>query len=208
VSGILIIGGFFVFAALMIMKVLPTILALPLMAAWIAFVVQMPLVVYLNNILLAGAMKLGTAMAVVIFGAMFARVIMKTGISGTIIKKAAELAGDKPRSIAIILSFATMFVFMGMSGLGAAIMVGSIVLPIMMSAGISPLLSSVIFLLAIQTGLLVNAANYGTFIGIFGGEVTMSYYVPAFAISLLVSLICILLILREVRIKVKAVLPF
>lgn len=190
-SGILIIGGFFVFAALMIMKVLPTILALPLMAAWIAFVVQMPLVVYLNNILLAGAMKLGTAMAVVIFGAMFAQVIMKTGISGTIIKKAAELAGDKPRSIAIILSFATMFVFMGMSGLGAAIMVGSIVLPIMMSAGISPLLSSVVFLLAIQTGLLVNAANYGTFIGIFGGEVTMSYYVPAFAISLLVSLVCI-----------------
>ena len=101
-SGILILGGFFVFAALMIMKVLPTILALPLMAAWIALVVQMPLVTYLNNILLAGSMKLGSAMAVVIFGAMFAKVIMKTGVSDTIIKKAAELAGDKPRSIAII----------------------------------------------------------------------------------------------------------
>ena len=89
-SGILILGGFFVFAALMIMKVLPTILALPLMAAWIALVVQMPLVAYLNNILLAGSMKLGSAMAVVIFGAMFAKVIMKTGVSDTgLVKKSA-----------------------------------------------------------------------------------------------------------------------
>ena len=196
-SGILILGGFFVFAALMIMKVLPTILALPLMAAWIALVVQMPLVAYLNNILLAGSMNLGSAMAVVIFGAMFAKVIMKTGVSDTIIKKAAELAGDKPRSIAIILSFATIFVFLGMSGLGAVIMVGSIVLPIMMSAGISPLLASSILLLALQTGLLGNAASYGTFIGIFGGEITMSYYAPAFTISLLGTVACILINIKN-----------
>ena len=190
--GFLILGGFFLFAGLMIAKAVPTILALPLLAAWIALVTGLPLIVYLNNILLGGAMKLGTAMAVVVFGAMFAQVIVKTGISTTIIKKAAELAGDKPRSIALVLSFATIFVFMGMSGLGAVVMVGSIALPIMMSAGLTPLQASTFFLLSIQTGLLANAASYGTYIGVFGGEVAATYYFPAFCISLFVTIICIL----------------
>ena len=196
-AGMLILGGFFVFAGLMIAKILPTLLALPLMAAWIALVVQLPFVVYLNTILLEGSMKLGTAMAVVIFGSMFARVIVKTGVSGTIIKKAAELAGDKPRSIALVLSLATTFVFLGMSGLGAVIMVGSIVMPIMMSAGITPLGAGSIFLLSIQTGLLANAASYGTYIGIFGGEVTTAYYLPAFAISFVVTAVCILFNVKQ-----------
>ncbi len=191
-TGFLILGGFFLFAGLMITKLLPTILALPLLAGWIALVTGLPLIVYLNTILLGGAMKLGTAMAVVVFGAMFAQVIVKTGISTTIIKKAAELAGDKPRSIALVLSFATIFVFMGMSGLGAVVMVGSIALPIMMSAGLTPLQASTFFLLSIQTGLLSNAASYGTYIGVFGGEVAAGYYFPAFGISLAVTVFCIL----------------
>ena len=190
-TGILILLGFVIFAGLMVAKVLPTLLALPLMAAWCALVVQMPLPVYLNNILLAGSMKLSGAMTVVIFGAMFARVIMKTGISETIIKKSAELAGDKPLAIALVMTGATAFVFLGMSGLGAVIMVGSILLPIMNSAGIEPLVAASLLLLGLQTGLLANAANYGTYIGIFGGEVTAGYYLPACGISALVTLVFI-----------------
>jgi H+/gluconate symporter-like permease len=192
ITGLLILVGFFLFAGLMITKVLPTILALPLLAAWVALVVQLPFVVYVNTILLQGSMKLGSAMAVVIFGAMFARVIMKTGISGTIIKKAAELAGDDPLSLAFVMTAATAFVFLGMSGLGAVIMVGSITIPIMISAGISPLVACVLLLFGLQTGLLANAANYGTYIGIFGGEITASYYAPAFCISALVTIVFIL----------------
>lgn len=190
-EGFLILGGFFVFAGLMIARVLPTILALPLMAAWICFVVRLPLVVYLNGILLGGAMKLASAMTVVIFGAMFARVIMQTGISDTIIKKAAELAGDRPRSIALVMTAATAFVFLGMSGLGAVIMVGSITIPIMLSAGIPPLTACVLLLFGMQTGLLANVANYGTYIGIFGGAVPAEYYLPAAGISALMTLVYI-----------------
>jgi H+/gluconate symporter-like permease len=190
-AGVLILIGFVFFAGLMVAKVLPALLALPLLAAWCAIVVQMPLVNYLNDILLGGSMKLASAMAVVIFGAMFARVIMKTGISSTIIKKSAELAGDKPLAIALVMTCATAFVFLGMSGLGAVIMVGSIALPIMMSAGIEPVTSCALLLLGLQTGLMANAANYGTYIGIFGGAITASYYLIACGISLLVTIIFI-----------------
>ncbi len=196
-AGFLILAGFFLFAALMIARLLPPLLALPLMAAWVAVVAGLPFPVYLNQVLLQGAMKLANAMAVVIFGAMFARVIMRTGISDTIIKKAAELAGDQPLPIALILTAATAFVFLGMSGLGAVIMVGSITLPIMTSAGIAPLTACGMLLLGLQTGLLANAANYGTYIGIFGGEVTASYYLPAATISAIITLLFILLNVRQ-----------
>ena len=186
-TGILLLAGFLIFAVLMVMRLLPTLLALPLMAAWIAFVAGMPFVSLLNDVLLGGALRLASPIALVIFGAMFARVIQKTDISDTIIKKAAELSGDQPISIAFLLTAATVFVFSGMSGLGPVIMIGSIILPIMTGVGISPVDAAVLFLLGICTGGMANIAGYGTYIGIFGSEAALQYYLPAVAISALVT---------------------
>ena len=180
-------AGFIIFAALMVLRRLPTLLALPLMAAWIAFVTGMPFVAWLNDVLLGGALRLASPIALVIFGAMFARVIQKTGISDTIIKKAAELSGDQPISLAFLLTAATAFVFSGMSGLGPVIMIGSITLPIMTGVGISPVDAAVLFLLGICTGGMANIAGYGTYIGIFGSEAALQYYLPAVAIAVLVT---------------------
>lgn len=195
-AGILIILGFFIFAALMVARIIPPLLTLPLMAAWTCQVAHLPINDYLNVILLAGSMKLAGAMAVVIFGAMFARVIMKAGISDSLIKKAAELAGDQPRFIAILIFGAVVFVFLGMSGLGAVIMAGSIALPIMTGAGIAPLDAAVILVLGISTGLMANLANYGTYIGIFGGQVVTECYPPALLICGLFSLLYIFVNIR------------
>ena len=192
-SGILILIAFFIFAGLMISKKLPTILALPLMAFVIAIIVRMPFKDMVNTIIIGGSTKLASSVAVVVFGAMFARVIMKTGISDAIIKKAAELAGDKPLPIAIVLTAAIAFVFLGMNGLGAIIMVGSIALPIMTSVGITPVVAGSLMLLGMQTGLAANAGNYGTHIGIFGGPVVTSYYIPALIISAVITFIFILI---------------
>ena len=122
-----------------------------------------------------------------IFGAMFARVIQKTGISDAIIKKAAELSGDQPVSIAFLLTAATVFVFSGMSGLGPVIMIGSITLPLMTGVGIPPVDAAVLFLLAICTGGMANIAGYGTYIGIFGSGAALQYYLPGVAIAALVT---------------------
>lgn len=193
VHGLLILMAFFLFAGLMISKVLPTILALPLMAAAISIIAGMPFLNFINAVVLGGSVKLASSIGVVVFGAMFARVIMKTGISDSIIKKAAELAGDKPLPIAVVLTGAIAFVFLGMNGLGAIIMIGSIAIPIMTSAGIKPVVAASLLLLGMQTGLAANAANYGTFIGIFGGDVVASFYLPAMVISAVVALLFILL---------------
>ncbi|MBR3458358.1 MAG: transporter [Selenomonadaceae bacterium] len=192
VSGMLLLGGFVLFAVLMVVRLLPALLALPLMAAWIAWVAGLPFLTWANEVLLGGAMRLSSAIALVVFGSMFARVIQKTGISSAIIKKAAELAGDRPIAIGFLMLAATAFVFMGMSGLGAVLMVGSIALPIMTSSGISPLDAAVILLLGINLGLIANIASYGTYIGIFGSEAALYYYFPGIAIAALVAIAYVL----------------
>ena len=98
-SGILLLGGFVLFAALMVMRVLPTLLALPIMAGWIAFIAGVPFFDWLSEIMVKGSFRLSAPIVLVVFGAMFARVIQKTGISDAIIKKAAELSGASKRYI-------------------------------------------------------------------------------------------------------------
>lgn len=199
VHGILILLIFFIFAGLMIAKKLPTILALPLMAWAMCLAAGMPFADFINAVVSGGSVKMASSIAVVVFGAVFARVIMKTGISSAIIKNAAELAGDRPRPIAAALTAAVAFIFLGMNGLGAVIMIGSIAIPIMTSAGIKPVTAASLLLLGMQTGLAANAANYGAFIGIFGGEVVASFFVPAFAISALVTAAFIVVNVRPER---------
>lgn len=197
VQGILILIAFLIFAGLMITKKLPTILALPLMSIAIVIISGMHFRDIINLILMGGSIKLASSIAVVIFGAVFARIIMNTGISDTIIKKAAELAGDKPLPIAMILTAAIAFVFLGMNGLGAIIMVGSIAIPIMISAGITPVVAGSLMLLGMQVGLAANASNYGTHIGIFGGGVVSSFYIPALIIAAIVTFVFILLNVKQ-----------
>lgn len=187
VSGILLLVGFVIFAALMVVRVLPTLLALPLMAAWIAFVCGIPFFEWLNDIVLKGSFRLSMPIALVVFGSIFAKVIQKTGISDAIIKKAAELSGDKPIAIAILMTAATAFIFIGMSGLGAIIMIGSIAIPIMTSAGIEPIDAVILILLGMTTGSSLNFAGAAAGIGIFGSEAVLRYFIPAAIVSLTIT---------------------
>ncbi len=187
ISGILLLVGFALFAALMVVRVLPTLLALPLMAGWIAFVCEIPFFEWLNEILLKGSFKLSMPIVLVVFGSMFAKIIQKTGVSDAIIKKAAELSGDKPIAIAILMTAATAFIFLGMSGLGAIIMIGSIAIPIMTSAGIEPIDAVILILLGMMTGSSLNFAGAATGIGIFGAEAVLRYFIPGAIVSFIVT---------------------
>ena len=129
------------------------------MAAWIAFICGVPFFDWLNGIVVKGSFRLSAPIVLVVFGAMFARVIQKTNISDAIIKKAAELSGDKPIALATLMTAATAFGFLGMSGLGAVIMIGSIVIPIMTSAGVEPIDAVILLLLGMITGSALNFAG-------------------------------------------------
>ena len=178
VQGILILVIFFAFAALMMTKKMQTIIALPLMGILIALVAGVPLIsnnpetyTIANNVLEQGAMRLSSAIAGLVFGSFFGQVLNRVGIVKGIIKKAAELAGDKPLIIALVLYVAASVIFAGSNGLGMVILVGTIIIPIMLTAGISPFASASILLLANTTGGTLNVSGLAMYVDLFNLDI-------------------------------------
>ena len=101
---ILILLTFVVITGLMIAKKLPTLIALPLLGIIIAVIAGVPFKTPLEeggqtimgHVIGAGSARLATTMIATILGGMFAKTIQKQGVTNAIVRKAADLAGDKP----------------------------------------------------------------------------------------------------------------
>jgi hypothetical protein len=174
--------GLFALAAwLMYARVLPALLAVPLMALAIAAVSGAgPAGV--TSTLVDGTIYLKTVIVTVVFGALLSRVTLATGIAETIVAYAAEFGGDRPAVLAIALSAAVALLFVSLSGLGAVIMVGSVVLPIMMTIGVPRKTAATLFLLAFALGYIFNIAQWTFYLTTFGvPQAAMQPYAYALA---------------------------
>ena len=150
---------FAIFAVLMYRRVLPAILALPLMAVVMALVAGVPFAA-LGTIVVSGASDLSQVYVAVIFGALLGRVTMDTGIARAMVNLAAEYGGERPFALAMVLCAIVAVLFTSLSGLGAIIMVGSIVLPIMMTVGVPRTVAATLFLMSFALGFIFNIANW------------------------------------------------
>lgn len=172
------IGIFLIFAAcvvLMMTRKLPTILALPIMAIGISLVAGIPFVSsdsdtfsIAKDVLEGGAMRMSTAIAGLIFGGWFGKILTKVGITHTIIRKAAELAGDKPLPIALAFLVVCSLIFAASNGLGMVILVGTIIIPIMISAGVSPMTAGAVLLFFNGIGVTFSVGTLGVYIDTLG----------------------------------------
>ena len=172
------IGIFLIFAAcvvLMMTRKLPTILALPIMAIGISLVAGIPFVSsdsdtfsIAKDVLEGGAMRMSTAIAGLIFGGWFGKILTKVGITHTIIRKAAELAGDKPLPIALAFLVVCSLIFAASNGLGMVILVGTIIIPIMISAGVSPMTAGAVLLVSNGIGVTFSVGTLGVYIDTLG----------------------------------------
>lgn len=190
--GILVV--FLVFVGLMMTRKLPTILALPAMAILFAVIAGVP---WISNdpeatsiaktILSAGSMRLSGAIAGLVFGAWFGQILNKVGITKSIIRKAAELAGDKPVMIAILFFVTASIIFSAAGGLGMVILVGTIVIPIMLTAGISQFVASIVVISAVGVGALFNVSNWAVYVDVLGLSVqTIADYTLVAALPLII----------------------
>ena len=206
-QGSLIIVAFVIIAALLMTKKIPTLLALPLMAVVICIIAGVPAVGtnadgaaigWLQTVLEAGTVRMGSAIMAVIFGAWLGELMNKTGVTETIIKKSAELGGDRPLIVTLIMSVAVAVLFTTLNGLGSIIMVGSIVLPILISVGVPAMSAACIFLMAFTCGLTFNIANWKSFSSIFSLEIAQ---IQSFAIYMLVATVIATIILIVLEFK-------
>ncbi|MCL2425447.1 MAG: C4-dicarboxylate ABC transporter [Oscillospiraceae bacterium] len=177
----LIIVIFLVMCALMYTKKLSALFVLPIMAFLIALVSGIPFGDVATDegtsagiwtlLFVDGPVRLAGTIMMLIFGAILSQLIYVTGIAGTIVRKISELAGDRPLVLGVLLFLALSALFTTLGGLGAVIMVGTIVLPIMASVGIKPITSACILLFGLSTGGIFNLTNWGLYIDVLGLEV-------------------------------------
>jgi Mg2+/citrate symporter len=167
-----ILGLFAILVVLMMTRKLPTILALPIMAIGIALIAGIPFQGgesnIVTNVIDQGSMRMSTAIAGLFFGGFFGKVLSKVGITSTIIRKAAELAGDKPLPIALAFLLVCSIIFAASNGLGMVILVGTIIIPIMISSGISPLVAGTVLLLSNGIGVTFSVSTLAVYIDVLG----------------------------------------
>ncbi len=167
-----ILGLFLLMVVLMMTRKLPTILALPIMAVGIALIAGIPFLggefSIASDVLEAGAMRMSTAIAGLFFGGFFGKILSKVGVTRTIIRKAAEMAGDKPLPIALAFLLVGSIIFAASNGLGMIILVGTIIIPIMISAGLSPLVAGTVLLLSNGIGVTFSVSTLAVYIDVLG----------------------------------------
>lgn len=193
--GFLIIATFAVFAVLMMTRRMPALLALPCMAVIIAIISgaffdwTQPLPddagfkdfwsFVQTHVMTKGAARLADPIMYTVFGSILSQLVIRAGIAQRIVSVAAEYAGDRKMVLAGLLTLVVAFCFTSLTGLGAVIMLGSLVLPILLGAGLSAEFCACLMLFAIATGGIFNPAILGNYETIFGlqREVVQHYVV-------------------------------
>jgi hypothetical protein len=167
-TGVALLVAFVVVVVLIVRGQSPVIMLLLLAILWAALAgigvndIQ-------HKILQGGGVQYASSVIVIVFGAWFAQILIQTGIAESVIRSAAELAGDRPLITAIVINLVTALLFTSMYGVGAAIAIGVVALPIMMSQGIPPRVAAPAFTMGVGAGMYVNPALFGTFAPLFPG---------------------------------------
>jgi len=188
--GLALFGVFLAFAALMYLGKLPALIALPLMAATL-YIVGGAFYHGLsfsypgsNAVVLAreffrvvieeGMPRLWPVVITVVLGAALAELLKSSGATTTIIRWASELGGDNKIVSCVLLTGVTALLFSSLVGLGAVIMVASIMLPILMSIGVTPAVAGSLFLFGMSLGGALNPVNWKFYTEIMTASSTVS----------------------------------
>jgi len=208
-QGILILVFLLTIMALMIARKLPTVLALFILAIGICVIAGIPpmgvnaegeQIGFFQNVIQLGAVRLGDAIMVAIFAGWLGMIMEKTNISRTMIKKGAELGGDKTLAIAIILFTISSLLFTVIVGLGSVIMVGTITIPILISVGVDKETAAGTLLFSYCVGMTSSLYAVNAY-----SAITSTTFDTVYGFSVILSVLsfvagCIYLV---VRIKVK-----
>ena len=114
----------------------------------------------LNHIFQSAPEGWGSVLVNIFWGTWFGRVLIETGIASTMIRKTVELGGDKPVIIISLINIVTALIFTSMTGAGPVIAIGVIVLPILISLGISKTVSIFTFMGSVAAGIYLNPINF------------------------------------------------
>jgi len=132
-------------------------------------------------------------------------VLIQTGIAESVIRSAVELTGDRPIVTAMTVNLVTALLFTSMYGVGAAIAIGVIALPIMLSQGIPARVAAPVFTMGVGAGAFVNLVQFGTFEKLFPGikyeAPWLTYFFIGMAVYILIAWLMIWINLRKLGVR-------
>ena len=178
-QGILIIVFMIAIMALMVTRKMPTVVALLVLTVGICLIGGVPAfavdetgaeVGFIKAVIQSGAIKLADAMIVSVFAGWLGMIMEKTRISETMIKKGAELGGDKSLVVTLILFTVASLLFTVVNGLGTVIMVGTIVIPILSAVGVNSFICAAVMLFAYTVGNNSNLASLNVYASMLGAD--------------------------------------
>ncbi|MDO5295554.1 MAG: hypothetical protein Q4F00_02780 [bacterium] len=137
----------------------------------------------LISVLSEGPARLANAIMYTAFGSILSQVVMRTGIAARLISITAEYAGESKFRLTAMMTIMVAVCFTSVTGLGAVIMIGSLVLPILVGAGVSATYAVCLMLFAIAWGGIFNPAILGFYVDTLKIEQSvMRSYVLAYGI--------------------------
>ncbi len=139
-------------------------LALPLMAVIMALIGGISGESIMQDVIAKGSVKLNVAYTTTMFGAVLAELMNKLGLARALVRWVAEFGGDNPFILAVVLTGVTALLFSTLGGLGAVIMIGTIILPVMLSLGIPQATAGGLFLFGISLGGMFNLSNWQLYV--------------------------------------------
>lgn len=224
VVGVALLLVFLALSGLMVTGRLPALLALPLMALAMGVVAGYPYFLakappevgphwfaltstvdhLFQTIVKQGVPRLAGAIFPVMLGGVFGKLLEGSGVAKSVVRRVAELAGDRVFGLAVALTLTVAFLFTSLGGLGAVIMVASIVFPVLLSVGVPPLTTGCIFLMGFSMGGVFNLVNWALYTKVLGmsTEAVARFAVPFGLVYLVVVLVFLVVELRRARLAV------
>lgn len=203
-TGILLLIAFLIVVVAIVRGQSPIIMLLLLAIVWAA-IAGIGINDIQSKILQGGGVAYASAVIIIVFGAWFAQVLIQTGIAESVIRSAVELTGDRPIVTAMTINLVTALLFTSMYGVGAAIAIGVIALPIMLSQGIPARVAAPVFTMGVGAGAFVNLVQFGTFEKLFPGikyeAPWLTYFFIGMAVYILIAWLMIWINLRKLGLR-------
>ncbi len=171
-TGILILAFMLLIMVLMITRKMPTVIALLVLAIGMCLIAGLPIVGknaegaeigFFDTVIVSGATNLAANFVIAIFAGWLGCLMDVTGIMRTMIKKGAEFGGDRVIVVHIALYAIATLMMSVVTGLGGAIMIGTIVIPILIAVGVDKMTAAVSFLFAKGVGITFALSNVNTY---------------------------------------------
>lgn len=117
---------------------------------------MVPFNIAIKEIFTDPVLNYGKTAAYIIFGSWFGRVLVDTGIAGSISRRTEKVGKKSPVLATILIALVIALIFTSSYGVGSAIAVGVILFPIMFSIGVPKNIAVTIFTMAIGAAMYVN----------------------------------------------------